>query len=94
MQNFTVNYQNLSDTNVYCISVFVIRLLGCLGWLLRRCYAVAKIPGVVNKVLLLYPGRLLRCCYAVARVLWVVARVPGVVARVMLCGCYGTWAGC
>ncbi len=30
--------------------------------------------------LLGYPGWLLRCCYAVAR-------VPGVVAKVLLCGC-------
>ncbi len=33
------------------------------------------------------PGWLLRCCYAVAK-------VPGVVARVLLCGCYGTRGGC
>ncbi len=46
---------------------------GYLGWLLRCCYAVAKVPGVVARVLL-------RCCY-------VVAKVPGVVARVLLCGC-------
>ncbi len=30
---------------------------------------------------------LLRCCYAVAM-------VPGVFARVLLCGCLGTWGGC
>ncbi len=24
----------------------------------------------------------------------VVARVPEVVAKVLLCGCYGTWGGC
>ncbi len=30
---------------------------------------------------------LLGCCYAVAR-------EPGVVARVLLCGCYGTRGGC
>ncbi len=30
--------------------------------------------------LLKYPGWLLGCCYAVAR-------VPGVVAKVLLCGC-------
>ncbi len=30
--------------------------------------------------LLRYPGRLLGCCY-------VVARVPGMVAKVLLCGC-------
>ncbi len=23
-----------------------------------------------------------------------VARVPEVVAKVLLCGCYGTWGGC
>ncbi len=34
-----------------------------------------------------YPGWLLRCCYAVAR-------VPEVFAKVLLCGCYGTWGGC
>ncbi len=32
-------------------------------------------------------GWLLRCCYAVARVLGVVGRIPGVVAKVLLCGC-------
>ncbi len=37
--------------------------------------------------LLRYPGWLLGCCYAVAR-------VPKVVAKVLLCGCYGTWGGC
>ncbi len=36
---------------------------------------------MVARVLLGYPGWLLRCCYAVAK-------VPGVVARVLLCGCY------
>ncbi len=56
------------------------RLLGC-------CYAVARVTGVVARVLLGYPGWLLRCCYAVAK-------VPGVVARVLLCGCYGTRGGC
>ncbi len=30
----------------------------------------------------------------VARVLGVVARVPEVVAKVLLCGCYGTRGGC
>ncbi len=59
------------------------RLLGNLGWLLGCCYAVARVTGVVARVLLWYPGWLLRCCYAVAK-------VPGVVARVLLCGCYGT----
>ncbi len=36
---------------------------------------------MVARVLLGYPGWLLRCCYAVAK-------VPGVVARVLLCGCF------
>ncbi len=45
------------------------------------------LTGVVARVLLGYPGWLLRCCYAVAK-------VPGVVARVLLCGCYGTRGGC
>ncbi len=67
------------------------RLLGNLGWLLGCCYAVARVTGVVARVLLGYPGWLLRCCYAVAK-------VPGVVARVLLCGllcgCYGTRGGC
>ncbi len=36
--------------------------------------------------LLRYPGWLLGCCYAVAR-------VPKVVAKVLLCGYYGTWGG-
>ncbi len=47
-------------------------LLGYPGWLLRCCYAVAKVPGVVARVLLcgfyvvaMVPGWLLRCCYAV-----------------------------
>ncbi len=44
------------------------------------------VPGVVARVLLGYPGWLLRCCYAVAR-------VPEVVAKVLLCGCYGSWGG-
>ncbi len=69
------------------------RLLRYPGWLLRCCYAVARVPGVVAKVLrtrggcqgfalrlLGYPGWLLRCCY-------VVAKVPGVLARVLLSGC-------
>ncbi len=48
-------------------------LLGYPGWLLRCCYVVAKVPGVVARVLL--------CgCY-------VVAMVPGVVAKVLLCSC-------
>ncbi len=38
-------------------------------------------------VVAMVPGWLLRCCYAVARVLGVVGRVPGVVAKVLLCGC-------
>ncbi len=63
------------------------RLLRYPGWLLRCCYAVAKVPGVVAMQLLGYPGWLLRCCYAVARVLGVVARVPEVVATVLLCSC-------
>ncbi len=50
------------------------------GWLLRCFYAVAKVPGVVARVLLGYPGWCLTCCYAVAR-------VPRVVARVMQCVC-------
>ncbi len=63
------------------------QLLGYSGWLLGCCYVVARVTGVVARVLLGYPGWLLRCCYAVAK-------VPGVVARVLLCGCYGTWGGC
>ncbi len=66
-------------------------LLGYPGWLLRCCYAVAKVPGVVARVLLCgcygTRGGVLRCCYAVARVLGVVARVPGVVAKVLLWSC-------
>ncbi len=38
---------------------------------LRCCYAVAKVPRLVARVvatqLLRYPGWLLGCCYAVAR---------------------------
>ncbi len=41
---------------------------------------VARVTGVVARVLLRYPGWLLGCCYAVAM-------VPGVVAKVLLCGC-------
>ncbi len=48
-------------------------LLGYPGWLLRCCYAVAKVPGVV-----------LGCCYGG---FYVVAMVPGVVAKVLLCSC-------
>ncbi len=40
------------------------RLLRYPGWLLRCCYAVAKVPGW-----------LLRCCYAVAWVPGMVAKV-------------------
>ncbi len=36
--------------------------------------------------LLRYPGWLISCCYAVAR-------VAGVVAKVLLCGCYGIRGG-
>ncbi len=67
------------------------RLLGNLGWLLGCCYAVARVTGVVARVLLGYPGWLLRCCYAVAKVPGVVARV---VAMRLLCSCYGTRGGC
>ncbi len=56
------------------------RLLGNLGWLLGCCYVVARVTGVVARVLLRYPGWLLGCCYAVAM-------VPGVVAKVLLCSC-------
>ncbi len=62
-------------------------LLGYPRWLLRCCYAVAMVPGWLLGWLLGYPGWLLSCCYAVARVLRVVARVPGLVAKVLLCGC-------
>ncbi len=55
-------------------------LLGYPRWLLRCCYAVAMVPGVVARVLLGYPGWLPRCCYAVAM-------VAGVVSRVLLCSC-------
>ncbi len=61
-------------------------LCGCYGnpgWLLRCCYAVLGYSGW----LVGYLGWLLRCCYAVAR-------VPKVVAKMLLCGCYGTWGGC
>ncbi len=69
-------------------------LLGYQGWLLRCCYAVAKVPGVVARVLLcgfyvvaMVPGVVATCCYAVARVLGLVGRVHGVVDKVLLCGC-------
>ncbi len=64
----------------YAVSMW---LLWYPGWLLRCYYAVARVLGW----LVGYPGWLLRCCYAVAR-------VPEVVAKVLLCGCYGTWGGC
>ncbi len=38
-------------------------------------------------VLLGYPGLLLMCFFVVAKVPRVVARVPGVVGKVLLCGC-------
>ncbi len=53
------------------------------GWLLRCFYAVAKVPGVVARVLPRYPGWFLRCCYTIAK-------VPGVVAKLLLCSCNGT----
>ncbi len=37
------------------------------------------------------PGWLLRCCYGVARVLGVLLGYPRWFAKVLLCGCYGTW---
>ncbi len=49
-------------------------------WLLRCFFAVAKVSGVVARVLLGYPGWLLRFFYAVAK-------VPGVFAKVFLCCC-------
>ncbi len=42
--------------------------------------AVARVTGVVARVLLGYPVVVLRCCYVVARGSWSVARV-------LLCGC-------
>ncbi len=70
--------------------------------MVRCCYAVAKEPGLVARVLQMrflgYLGRLLGCCYAVARVPGVVAIrllwYSGVVAKVLLRGCYGTQGGC
>ncbi len=56
------------------------QLLRYPGWLLRCCYAVARVLGVVARVLL--------CGF------YVVAMVPEVVAKVLLCICYGTWGGC
>ncbi len=37
-------------------------LLGYTVWLLRCCYAVARVLGVVAMPLLGYPGWLLGCC--------------------------------
>ncbi len=37
--------------------------------------------------LLGYPGWLLGCCYVVAKVFWLVARM-------LICGCYGSRGGC
>ncbi len=72
-------------------------LLGYPEWLLRCCYAVARIPGWLLRCLgwlLGYLEWLLRFCYAVAMVpVWllecayVVARVLMVVSKVLLCGC-------
>ncbi len=64
-------------------------LLWYPGLLLKCCYAVAMVPGVVARLLLGYPGKLLGvaswllrypgwllgCCYAVAMVFRVVAKV-------------------
>ncbi len=41
---------------------------------------VAKVPGVVARVLIGYPGWFIMCCYVVSRVL-------RVFAKVLLCGC-------
>ncbi len=54
-------------------------LLGYPGWLLRCCYAVAKVPGWFARGLL--------CGF------YVVAMVPGVVAKVLLCSLLGTRGG-
>jgi len=59
-------------------------LLGCSGWLLGCCYALARVfwvvPGAflcgckgVAMRLLGYSGWLLRCCYAVSRLFWMVS---------------------
>ncbi len=48
--------------------------------MVRCCYAVARVPGVVAIRLLWYSEWLLRCCYAVAM-------VPRVVAKVLLRSC-------
>ncbi len=44
--------------------------------------------------LLGYPGWLLGCCYVITRVLRVVAKVFWLVARMLICGCYGSRGGC
>ncbi len=51
-----------------------------VGWFLGRCYAVARVFRVVDRVFLGYLGWLLSYCYVVARAL-------GVVAKVLLCSC-------
>ncbi len=56
------------------------RLLWYPGWLLRCCYAVARVLGVVARV----PGVVAKLCYGVARVLGVVARVPEVLPGVAM----------
>ncbi len=65
-------------------------LLWYTVWLLRCCYAVARVlwvidryPGWLLEPLLGYTVWLLRCCYAVARILGVVARAVARVPRVV-----------
>ncbi len=38
------------------------QFLGYSGWFLKCCYAVARVLGVVARVLLRYSGWLLGCC--------------------------------
>ncbi len=59
-------------------------LLGYLGWLLRCCYAVARVIKVVAKVPTMVARAVARVIRVVARA---VARVPRMVANVLLCGC-------
>ncbi len=81
---------------------FLCGCYGTRGWLLRCCYAVARVLGwllgyprwlpSVAMRLLWYPGVVARVFARVPRVLlrccYAVAKVPGVVARGLLCGFY------
>ncbi len=59
-------------------------LLGYPGLLLRCCYEVARVLGVVARSVARVPRPVARVLGVVARA---VARVPRMVAKVLLCSC-------